>query len=60
MNKIYSNEPLHNAQKKLAQSTKEIGISPIEAALRWAMYHSALQKGDGIILGASKEAQIVK
>lgn len=60
MNKVYSNEPLHAAQKKLAEATSEVGISPIEAALRWAMFHSALQEGDGIILGASKEAQIVR
>jgi aflatoxin B1 aldehyde reductase len=60
MHRMYDNVPLHNAQRKLAESTKELGISPIEAALRWAMYHSVLQGGDGIILGASKEAQIVR
>jgi aflatoxin B1 aldehyde reductase len=60
MNKIYNNEALHNAQSKLVESTEKLGISPIEAALRWAVYHSALQQGDGIILGASKETQIVR
>ena len=60
MHRMYDNVPLHNAQRKLAESTKELGISPIEAALRWVMYHSALQEGDGIILGASKRAQIVR
>jgi len=60
MNKLYDNKPLHKAQQKLVESTKELGISPIEAALRWVMYHSVLKEGDGVILGASKEAQIVR
>lgn len=60
MNKLYDDESLHNAQRKLTASTSELGITPIEAALRWAVYHSALQEEDGIILGASKEAQIVR
>lgn len=60
MNKLYGDELLHNAQRKLADSTRELGITPIEAALRWVIYHSALQEQDGVILGASKEAQILR
>jgi aflatoxin B1 aldehyde reductase len=60
MHKMYDNAPLHDAQRKLVKSTNELGITPLEAALRWVKYHSALQEGDGIILGASKEVQIVK
>ena len=60
MNKLYDNEPLHNAQRKLSKSIEGLGITAAEAALRWAMYHSALAGGDGIILGASKESQIIE
>ena len=28
-----------------------------ELALRWLFYHSALQEGDGVIIGASKPTQ---
>ena len=34
------------------------GISIIEASYRWMAYHSALQKDDAIIVGASKVAQL--
>ena len=34
------------------------GMTPIEAALRWVYWHSPLDDGDGIILGASKISQI--
>jgi aflatoxin B1 aldehyde reductase len=60
MNKLYDNESLNEAQRKLAGATEELGITPIEAALRWVVYHSALGDGDGVILGASKEVQIEK
>ncbi|MCJ1448191.1 MAG: hypothetical protein MMC23_008705 [Stictis urceolatum] len=59
MNKLYDNEPLHNAQRKLSKSIEGLRITAAEAALRWAMYHSALAGGDGIVLGASKESQII-
>jgi aflatoxin B1 aldehyde reductase len=60
LHNVYDKASLHNAQRKLAKSTDELGITPIEAALRWSMYHSALREGDGIILGASRESQIVR
>lgn len=34
------------------------GISIIEASYRWMAYHSALQKNDAIIVGASRVAQL--
>ncbi|KAF7874061.1 hypothetical protein EAF04_002733 [Stromatinia cepivora] len=56
--KMYDNEPTHAAMKKLVAFLQPHGITPSEAALRWVYYHSALQEGDGVILGASKLAQI--
>jgi len=59
MTNLYNNDSLHSAQRKLSSAIEGTGISPIEAALRWAAYHSALKEGDGIILGASRESQII-
>ncbi|CAI0653856.1 unnamed protein product [Colletotrichum noveboracense] len=58
MSALWDKESLHNAQRKLNAAIKDVGITSIKAALRWAYYHSALGQGDGIILGASKESQI--
>lgn len=58
MQSLYNQESLHNALKQLQETTHNIGISTIDAALRWAYYHSSLEKDDGIILGASSVKQI--
>ncbi|KAF4810866.1 Aflatoxin B1 aldehyde reductase member 3 [Colletotrichum tropicale] len=58
MSALWDKESLHNAQRKLNAAIKDVGITSVEAALRWAYHHSALGQGDGIILGASKESQI--
>ena len=38
------------------------GITPVEAALRWLVYHSMLKeaRGDGIIIGASKLSHLTQ
>ncbi|PQE15270.1 hypothetical protein CJF31_00010632 [Rutstroemia sp. NJR-2017a BVV2] len=56
--KTYDNEPTHTEMKKLIALLQPHGITASEAALRWVYYHSALQEGDGVILGASKPEQI--
>lgn len=58
MQNIYNQEPLHAALKQLEETTHILGISTIDAALRWAYYHSSLDENDGIILGASSVKQI--
>lgn len=55
---LYNQESLHDALKQLQETTQNIGISTIDAALRWAYYHSSLENDDGIILGASSVKQI--
>ena len=54
---LYDKPEMHSAVRKLQDGglQHEIGLS--EAALRWLFYHSALQAGDGIILGASSLEQ---
>ena len=58
MRGLYNQEPLHDALKQLGETTRALGITTIDAAMRWAYYHSALGPNDGIILGASSITQI--
>lgn len=58
--RIFKGEELHQAMKKFDTETKAHGVSSMEVAIRWAAHHSALGDEDAIILGASKEAQLVE
>jgi len=51
----YWNDAYLAALRELREKCQEAGLSPIDAALRWLVHHSALDGsyGDGIILGAS-------
>lgn len=55
---IYVNEMSLALLQKLTATCDKAGITVREAALRWLMYHSPLGEADGIILGASSEAQM--
>lgn len=55
--KMYDKAVMHAAIEKLQHACKQHGVSLIEAALRWMLYHSALQANDGFILGASRIEQ---
>lgn len=54
----YDKKEMHDAINALNDALEPAGISKVEAALRWISYHSKLGKEDGVILGASKIAQI--
>lgn len=43
--------------RKIAE---ENGMDAMELALRWAVHDSPLRKGDGVILGARNEEQLVQ
>lgn len=58
MQNLYNQESLHTALKQLEETARTLGITTIDAALRWAYYHSSLDENDGIILGASSVKQI--
>ncbi|PLB49820.1 aflatoxin B1 aldehyde reductase-like protein [Aspergillus steynii IBT 23096] len=58
MQGLYDQEGLHSSLRRLEITTESLGITTVDAALRWAYYHSALQKSDGIILGASSINQL--
>lgn len=55
-----SSTKLAAAMQTFDVTVKSLGLTPAEVSLRWLAHHSALQEQDGIILGASREAQVVK
>lgn len=46
--------------EKVRKIAEENGIEAMELALRWAVHDSPLKKGDGVILGARNEEQLVQ
>ncbi|THC93471.1 hypothetical protein EYZ11_007056 [Aspergillus tanneri] len=49
MQSLYDQEALPNALKALEATTQFLGITTIDAAWRWAYYHSVLGGKNGII-----------
>lgn len=60
LNAMYDKPDMHAAMTDLLDTIAPLQISGSEACLRWLYYHSILREGDGVILGASKMAQIVQ
>ena len=56
----YDKKEMHDAINALNKTLEPAGITKVDAALRWISYHSKLEAEDGIILGATKTAQIVQ
>lgn len=54
----YDKVRFHNTIHYLDRVLEPLGISKVEAALRWLCYHSALRPTDGIIIGASNHTQL--
>lgn len=57
---VFDRPETHEAIGRLYTALEPLGISSVEAALRWLYYHSLLGEGDGIILGASRAEQVVE
>jgi len=55
---MFDKATMHVAIQHLNAFLQPRGISIAGASLRWLFYHSALGEHDGVILGASKTAQI--
>ena len=63
MKSLYGSDKARTAFEQLKeclQERQEDCGDAVEAALRWICYHSALNDGDAVLLGASREEQIVK
>lgn len=57
-NNWYDKPVMHEAVTKLQEAAHPLGLTLPKVAMRWLMYHSALGKGDGIIIGGSRLEQI--
>ena len=57
--KLFGAEDLHSAMRRFTDEAKSYNQTPVEVAIRWIMYHSALGDEDAIIIGASK-AELVR
>lgn len=55
---IYVSDMSLELLQSLTDACDKAGVSVREAALRWLMHHSPLGEADGIVLGASNEAQM--
>lgn len=55
----FANSPeVASAMKAFVAGCTEQGVLPVEVASRWLVHHSPLNDTDGVVLGASKLAQV--
>jgi aflatoxin B1 aldehyde reductase len=59
---LYVNPAYLAALDAMREACAQAGLSPVNAALRWLVHHSALrgEAGDGVILGASSLAHLTQ
>ncbi|KAI0874033.1 putative oxidoreductase [Hypoxylon argillaceum] len=60
MQGMYGDEVLLNAVKKFDTETRALGLTPLEVSVRWIFHHSKLTDDDCVLLGASKNEQIIE
>ncbi|KAF2185202.1 aflatoxin B1 aldehyde reductase-like protein [Zopfia rhizophila CBS 207.26] len=54
----YDKESMHSAMQYLRTSCDKVGVSMMDASLRWIAFHSFLREGDEIVFGATSPEQI--
>lgn len=55
---LYLKDGILSELRKLTDLCQQSGITTLEATLRWFRHHSPLQEEDGVIIGASSDAQL--
>lgn len=55
---MYDQPSMHTGIKELQGVLKSHDITLTEVSLRWIVYHSALEQGDGVTLGASSISHV--
>ncbi|KAI1483286.1 hypothetical protein F4774DRAFT_405921 [Daldinia eschscholtzii] len=60
MQRVFGAPDLRDAVGAFDEGVRAKGQAPLEVAIRWAVYHSALEDGDGVVLGASRTAPVVE
>lgn len=58
MQNLFGSEKLMTALKQFNQEVTAQNLKPVEVAIRWIVYHSALSEQDGVLLGASRTEQL--
>ncbi|KAH8703703.1 putative oxidoreductase [Talaromyces proteolyticus] len=58
LQKMFGSDTLIAALKKFNTEATSHNLTPVEVAIRWIVYHSALSDQDGVLLGASRLEQI--
>lgn len=56
--KLCGKESMYRALEKWRAIANDAGVSRAALAYRWVVYHSALEKKDGVIVGASRREQL--
>ena len=54
----YGKEALYDASNAWDEIAKDAGVTKEALAYRWVVYHSALENGDGVIVGARHIGQL--
>ena len=54
----YDKPGMYDGNRRLRALGERYGLEMAEMALRWVYFHSMLAEGDGVIVGASKVAQL--
>ncbi|KAI1104516.1 putative oxidoreductase [Jackrogersella minutella] len=60
MQRVFGAPDLTAAVKAFDAEARRRGTKPLEVAVRWIVHHSQLGDEDGVVLGASRTAQIVE
>ncbi|KAI1423460.1 putative oxidoreductase [Xylaria sp. FL1777] len=60
LQKMYNSADILDSTKEFDLQCRAEGLSPLEVAVRWIFHHSKLTDNDGVLLGASKQQQIVE
>lgn len=55
---LYGKASMYEALDDWNDIAKDVRISGAAMAYRWITYHSSLEKGDGVIIGARNVAQL--
>ncbi|CRG82868.1 Aflatoxin B1 aldehyde reductase member 3 [Talaromyces islandicus] len=58
MQSLFGSEKLVAALKQFNQEVSAHDLKPVEVAIRWIVFHSALSEQDGVLLGASRTEQL--
>ncbi|OTB01825.1 hypothetical protein M426DRAFT_14133 [Hypoxylon sp. CI-4A] len=60
LHRVFGAADLRDGVRAFDERARRLGAAPLEVAIRWLAHHSLLREDDGIVVGASRTAQIVE